>query len=273
MMDASVPDGGATLESLTSPDLQISKGGSRTLEVTGHYSDGSSMVLDAGPTFLSLAEATATVSAAGVVTGVAPGTATVRVSMSGVHVDVDVTVLDAFAILRDVSDFWQVPGGSFDVASSDGSVTTMDASDPVYEGATSVAATFTGSQAWGGFFLSFDSEAPFDLSAFEGGSLVLRIAEDEGLGNLNVKIEWASGSHEISLSPAYTPTEDGSGFLTYVIPLADFTGIDLSQVTIPLGIWNPMAPAVVVPDAGPMAPEPYAGTLYIDDVYYVAPAP
>jgi hypothetical protein len=131
---------------------------------------------------------------------------------------------------------------------------------------------------WGGIYLNFSdpdnpgTPLPYDLSAFAGGSLVLRIASEPTLGSVNVKVEWNGGALELPLS-TYTPTSDDSGFLTYVVPLADFTGIDLSQITTPFALFSATAPVVVVPDAGPGTPEPYAGTLYLDDVYYVAPTP
>jgi hypothetical protein len=31
----------------------------------------------------------------------------------------------------------------------------------------------------------------------------------------------------------------GQGFMEYRIPLADFDGLDLSQISIPFALWNP----------------------------------
>jgi hypothetical protein len=270
MDDGGMVDGGAMLESLTAADLQISKGGTGRIAATGHYSDGSEAPVEAGLSFESFDTAVATVSAEGVVSGVAPGSTTVRASMSGVHVNVAVIVLDAFAILRDASDFWAIPGGNFGVDSQPGgAIVTSDVSDPVYEGAMSLSAAFAGGQVYAGFYLGF-AEAQ-DLSRFEGGSLVLRIAEASSLVDAGVKIEWTGGSFQAQLAN-YTPTSDESGFLTYRIPLADFTGIDLAQITFPFGFWNPMM-ASPATDAGPGTPIAFGGTVYIDDVYFVAPAP
>jgi hypothetical protein len=236
------------------------------------------MVLDAGVTFTSLGDDTvATVAADGVVTGVAAGTVTIRASMSGVHVDVEVTVLDAFAIYRDLNDFFGEPMfGNLDVAApGGGQVVTATATDPVYEGAASLSVTYNGAQQWGGFAFRFAAEGdpattvPQDLSAFAGGSLVFRFVADPALGNAVAKIEWVgNNTTELPLA-SYTPTVEG-GFTTYRIPLADFPGIDLTQLTVPFALFNATTPVSAATDAGPGTSEPYAGTLYVDDVYYVA---
>ena len=91
-----VTGGGAppTLASIavTPPTVSLAPARTQQLTVTGTYSDSSTANLTSGSTFASSATSVATVSAAGLVTAVANGTATITVTASGKTSTASVTV-------------------------------------------------------------------------------------------------------------------------------------------------------------------------------------
>jgi hypothetical protein len=75
--------------------------------------------------------------------------------------------------------------------------------------------------------------------------------------NAEIKLESSSGNAIVFLED-YTGSPVAEGFVEYTIPLADFTGLDLTQVTIPFAIWNPVGSYQNF----------VAATVLIDNVYF-----
>ena len=90
----SAPQAEPTLSSIAlgPTPASVARGGTLQLTVTGTYSDDSTRALTSAATFSSSAEAIATVSSSGLVTGVADGSATITASAGGRTTTLDVTV-------------------------------------------------------------------------------------------------------------------------------------------------------------------------------------
>jgi hypothetical protein len=72
-----------------------------------------------------------------------------------------------------------------------------------------------------------------------------------------IKLESASAGVSVFLKD-YTAVPVAEGFVEYTIPLADFTGLQLTEITIPFAIWNPMGAYQNFVEA----------TVLIDNVYF-----
>ena len=58
------------------------------------------------------------------------------------------------------------------------------------------------------------------------------------IADAELKLESSSTDATVYLTD-YTSTDISQGFMEYRIPLADFDGLDLSQISIPFALWNP----------------------------------
>ncbi|MEX0331008.1 MAG: family 16 glycosylhydrolase [Puniceicoccaceae bacterium] len=111
--------------------------------------------------------------------------------------------------------------------------------------------------------LDANKVVPQDLSAYEGGNLVMALKVPETVAfYFEVKLESSGPFGKVNLLD-YTPVPLSGGFAEYTIPLADFTsqGFDLTKVTIPLGLWNPQSEQGVYVDA----------EVLIDNVHWTLP--
>ncbi len=106
---------------------------------------------------------------------------------------------------------------------------------------------------WGGAYFELDN--PKDISAFT--HLKFSLNKPDAFVNSEIKLE-AGATNAIVYLAGYTGTELTDGYVEYTIPLADFTGLDLTGLTIPFSIWNPQ-------DANDAFVE---GTVLIDNIYF-----
>lgn len=90
---------------------------------------------------------------------------------------------------------------------------------------------------WGGGW--FQKETPQDMSVFASKNLVFAINQNGALANAEIKLEATETSAIVKLAD-YTPISLADGFVQYTIPLADFSGLDFSDIIIPFALWNPV---------------------------------
>ena len=137
----------------------------------------------------------------------------------------------------------------------------LDESVEVAEGSAAIAVTYP-SQVLGGVFAFYSDtgdeqdKTPTDISGYT--SLVFAVKSSATLTDFNVKLESTGGDTEIIGVPgAYGATADTTtfaGWTVYTIPLADFTDVDLTAVTVPFSFWHPNGGS-------------YTGTVYLDAIY------
>jgi hypothetical protein len=87
---------------------------------------------------------------------------------------------------------------------------------------------------WGGGYLELES--PKDLSVYT--HVYFSLKPSTPIVDAEIKLESPSTNAAVYLIN-YTPTTVEQGFLEYSIPLTDFEGLDISQLTIPFAMWNP----------------------------------
>jgi beta-glucanase (GH16 family) len=125
-------------------------------------------------------------------------------------------------------------------------------SDTVIDGDLSLVFDFPGG-SWGGGYIELASAK--DLSNYT--YLKFSLNKPAAMVTAEIKLETAAGHASVFLAD-YTGSPVGEEFVEYNIPLADFAGLDLSQITIPFSIWNPMG-----------AYQNFvAATVLIDNVYF-----
>ncbi len=143
--------------------------------------------------------------------------------------------------------------------------TTSTAVTP-YEGLNVLEAGFIDAgQGYGGFIFNFGAEVfppnptvGQDVSAYEKLSFALNSSAMPGFADLIIQIEDGAVAPNMFLSN-YTPTFSGD-WAVYEIPLADFPGLNTSNLTY-LGFWNASSSVGSVTIA--------AGTLYVDDIHFI----
>jgi len=91
--------------------------------------------------------------------------------------------------------------------------------------------------SWGGGYVLLAE--PVDLSSFAGGDLKFSMIKPAALADIEIKLESTSTGISLRLKD-YTPVDLTDGFVEYSIPLADFVGLDLSDITIPFAMWSPI---------------------------------
>jgi len=109
----------------------------------------------------------------------------------------------------------------------------ISASDLAIDGDSSLVYNFPGG-GWGGGYIEL--ETPVDLSSYTHVKFSLNYPAN--LTNAEIKLESPSTNFAIFLED-YSGTDVGQGFMEYSIPLSDFTGLDLTQISIPFAMWNP----------------------------------
>ncbi len=106
------------------------------------------------------------------------------------------------------------------------------------DGDSSVLLKYPGG-AWGGAFFILDN--PVDFSSLTGGNLHFSIHTQADLNDVEIKLESPNQATSAAVFLVnYTGTDIGNGWIEYSIPLADFSGLDLSELAIPFAMWNPM---------------------------------
>ena len=106
-------------------------------------------------------------------------------------------------------------------------------SDTAIDGDASLVFNFPG-ENWGGGYLQLDTSK--DISAFT--ALKFSVNKPDSLVNCEIKLESVASDAVVYLAD-YTGTELSDGFVEYTIPLADFSGLNNTELTIPFSIWNP----------------------------------
>lgn len=91
--------------------------------------------------------------------------------------------------------------------------------------------------SWGGGYVLLAE--PVDLTSFADGDLKFSMIKPAALADIEIKLESLSTGISLRLKD-YTPVDLTDGFVEYSIPLADFVGLDLSDITIPFAMWSPI---------------------------------
>ncbi len=110
----------------------------------------------------------------------------------------------------------------------------ISASATAIDGDSSLVFDFPGGN-WGGAYLEMESAS--DLSQYD--YLKFSLHKPETLVNGEIKLESISTSASIFLAD-YNGIPVEQGFVEYTIPLADFEGLDRTEISIPFALWNPM---------------------------------
>ncbi|MBN1410757.1 MAG: fibronectin type III domain-containing protein [Spirochaetales bacterium] len=138
-------------------------------------------------------------------------------------------------------------------------INTADSSEAA-DGMVSWSYSSTGTTQGGGVYAYFSdtgddgAKTPKDVTSYN--RLVFSIKSTVTLTYLEVKMEDHDTGVVVHLSD-YTPTTVYTGWDTYSIPFSDFTGVDMTDITVPCGFWHPNGW-----NTG------FAGTVYIDDVHF-----
>ena len=125
-------------------------------------------------------------------------------------------------------------------------------SETAIDGDLSLVFDFPGGN-WGGAYIELAAAKNLGNYAY----LKFSLNKPSSLVNAEIKLESPSTNAIVFLED-YTGLPVAEGFVEYTIPLADFTGLDLTQITIPFAIWNPKG-----------AYQNFvAATVLIDNVYF-----
>lgn len=110
----------------------------------------------------------------------------------------------------------------------------ISTSETAVDGELSVAFDFPGGN-WGGAYFELENAA--DISGYS--TLKFSLNKPAALVNAEIKLETPSTNAVIFLEN-YTGTPTSDDFVEYSIPLADFAGLALNEITIPFALWNPL---------------------------------
>lgn len=137
------------------------------------------------------------------------------------------------AIKSDFVEFQEIQIIKYGPASPEVSVSTT-----AIDGPTSILAVYKGGN-WGGFWFQLENET--DMSAFQEGNLVVALDVPDNITNFEVKLESTPGTGSLNLRDYPSEPLDAI-YEEFTIPLSDFVelGLDLSKLTIPFALWNPM---------------------------------
>ncbi len=138
------------------------------------------------------------------------------------------------------------------IAYGGGGEPEISSSETAIEGDLSLVFDFPGGN-WGGAYIKL--EAPIDISTFT--HLNFSLNKPAAFVNAEIKLE-SSSTNAIVMFENYTGTSVTNDFVTYSIPLTDFTGLNLAELTIPFSIWNPQDASNGFVKA----------TVLIDDIYF-----
>ncbi len=100
------------------------------------------------------------------------------------------------------------------------------------EGGTALRLAFTG-ESWGGVYFMLGR---YDASA--ASALAMRLKMPDEVAMLELKLEGQETKSQSVNLVEHAAGREEAGWRTFIVPLAEFDEIDLSQVTI-LGLWNP----------------------------------
>ena len=151
-----------------------------------------------------------------------------------------------------IKDSFNDLGNASIVAYGGGGEPVIAASELAIDGDSSLVFNFPGGN-WGGAYIEL--ETPVDLSHYNFINFLLN--KPATLTDAEIKLESASTNASVFITD-YTGIEVGQGFLEYSVPLSDFSGLDLTQISIPFAVWNPQ-------DKNQNF---VAGSLYIDRIYF-----
>ncbi len=151
-----------------------------------------------------------------------------------------------------IKDGFNELGNATVVAYGAGGEPVVSASSIAIDGDSSLVFNFPG-ENWGGGYIELES--PVDLSSHS--TIKFSLNKPTSLVNAEIKLESPSTNAAVFLEN-YTGTDAGEGYLEYTIPLSDFTGLDLTQISIPFSMWNPV-------DA---SQEFVVGTVMIDGILF-----
>ena len=109
----------------------------------------------------------------------------------------------------------------------------FSAAETALDGDYSLSFDFPVADEWGGGYL--ETEEKVDLSNY--AFLKFSLKAPDTFTNGNIKLESPATNFEVALEN-YTGTPRSNGFVEYTLPLADFEGLNLSEIKIPFSIWN-----------------------------------
>jgi len=107
-------------------------------------------------------------------------------------------------------------------------------SETAIDGDLSLVFDFPGGN-WGGAYLELATIK--DLSHYT--NLKFSLNKPASMVNAEIKLESPTNNAIVYLED-YTGSAVAEGFVEYSIPLADFAGLDPTQIKIPFAIWNPL---------------------------------
>ena len=126
------------------------------------------------------------------------------------------------------------------------------ASELAINGDSSLVFQFPG-ESWGGGYIELETSV--DLSDFSYLKFSLNMPDN--IADAEIKLESPSTNAAIFLID-YEAVEVGLDYQEYTILLADFEGLDLTEISIPFAVWNPQ-------DADQNFT---GGTVLIDNIYF-----
>ena len=107
-------------------------------------------------------------------------------------------------------------------------------SETAIDGDLSLSFSYPGGE-WGGGYMTL--ETPKNILSYN--ALVFSLHKPTTLVDAEIKLENPDNNGAAVFLLDYTPTDVSNGFVEYNIPLSDFTGLDLENLSIPFSIWNP----------------------------------
>jgi beta-glucanase (GH16 family) len=142
-------------------------------------------------------------------------------------------IIDPTIAANAIQDGFDGLGEAVVVVYGAGGEPAVSESDDAIDGDKSLVLDFPGGN-WGGAYLEL--AGPKDMSSFT--YLYFSLKPSTPIADAELKLESSSTDATVYLTD-YTSTDVGQGFTEYRIPLADFDGLDLSQISIPFALWNP----------------------------------
>lgn len=109
----------------------------------------------------------------------------------------------------------------------------VSTSETAIDGSLSLAFDYPGGN-WGGGYIEMANRK--NVSGYS--SLKFSLHMPDNLVNAELKLESAAGDATVFLEN-YTGVAVADGFMEFTIPLADFEGLDFSDLRIPFSLWNP----------------------------------
>lgn len=119
------------------------------------------------------------------------------------------------------------------VAYGGGGEPEIATSETAIDGSLSLSFAYPGGN-WGGAYIEL-SDAK-DMSSYS--YLKFSLNKPATFVNAEIKLE-SSGTNAVVFLEDYAGTDVANGFVEYTISLSDFTGLDVTALTIPFSIWNP----------------------------------